>query len=81
MKVLSRIGNRDESRGIAYYLIGCACLQQRKNEEALKWFEKSFTTGLITRAFLRKDKLLDDIDKAFANSTAFRELVNQHVLR
>ncbi|MCF0075075.1 tetratricopeptide repeat protein [Dyadobacter sp. CY261] len=81
VKILSRIGNRDELRGVAYYLIGCALAQQRKNEEALKWFEKSFTTGLITKAFLRKDKVLDDIDKAFANSSSFKDLTNRHVLR
>ncbi|MCE7059218.1 tetratricopeptide repeat protein [Dyadobacter sp. CY343] len=81
VEILSRISNRDELRGTAYYLIGCAMVQQKKNDEALRWFEKSFTTGLITKAFLRKDRMLEDIDKAFANSVGFKELVSRHVLR
>ncbi|MEO6282944.1 MAG: tetratricopeptide repeat protein [Dyadobacter sp.] len=81
IKTISQINSRDEMRGQVNYVMACAFVQQRRPDEALKWFEKSFTTGLITKAYLRKDKLLDGIDKAFSNTAAFKELVNRNIVR
>ena len=81
LKFLFAVGNKDRLKGLSYYAIGCAYILQRKNEEALKWFEKSFQTGLITKSYIRKDKLLDSIDKSFASTTAFKDLVNQNVIK
>ena len=81
IRFLSEVGNRDRLKGQSYYAIGCAYVLQRKQEEALKWFEKSFQTGLITKSYIRKDKLLEGIDKSFAGTSAFKELVNQHVIK
>ncbi|WP_215235774.1 tetratricopeptide repeat protein [Dyadobacter linearis] len=81
LKYLLAVGNKDNIKGQSYYAIGCAYVMQSKREEALKWFEKSFQTGLITRSYIKKDKLLESIDKAFANTTAFKELVNKNVIK
>ena len=81
IKFLSQISPKDKLKGQSYYGIACAYVQQKKQEEALKWFEKSFQTGMISRTYIRKDKLLESIDKAFANSSAFKELVNRNVFK
>jgi tetratricopeptide (TPR) repeat protein len=81
LKFLSAVGNKDRLKGQSYYAIGCAYVFQRKQEEALKWFEKSFQTGLITKTYIRRDKLLESIDKSFANTAAFKNLVSQNVLK
>lgn len=81
IKFLSEISPRDKLKGQSYYGIACAYVLQKKQEEALKWFERSFQTGMISRAYLRKDKLLESIDKAFANSAAFKDLVSKNVIK
>ncbi|WP_138485307.1 tetratricopeptide repeat protein [Dyadobacter bucti] len=81
IKFLSEVGNKDRLKGQCYYAIGCAYIQQRKQDEALKWFAKSFQTGMITKSYIRKDKLLESIDRSFAGTAAFKELVNQHVIK
>ncbi|WP_165939988.1 tetratricopeptide repeat protein [Dyadobacter psychrotolerans] len=81
IKFLSRITAKDLVKGQAYYGLACAYVQQKKPEQALAWFEKSFQTGTISRAYIRKDKLLESVDKAFANSSAFKELVNKNVIK
>ncbi|MCE6991455.1 tetratricopeptide repeat protein [Dyadobacter sp. CY323] len=81
LKFLLAVGNKDRLKGLSYYAIGCAYILQRKNEEALKWFEKSFQTGLITKSYIRRDKLLDSVDKSFASTAAFKDLVNQNVIK
>lgn len=81
IRFLSEVGNRDRLKGQSYYAIACAYVLQRKQQEALKWFEKSFQTGLITKSYIRKDKLLESIDKSFAGTSAFKDLVNQNVIK
>jgi tetratricopeptide (TPR) repeat protein len=81
LRFLSAVDIKDKLKGQSYYAIGCAYLLQRRQEDALKWFEKSFQTGLITKAYIRKDKLLDSIDKSFAGTAAFKNLVSKHVIK
>lgn len=81
IKFLSAISSKDKLKGQCYFGIGCAYLQQKKQDEAMKWFEKSFQTGLLTKSYIRKDRLVESIDKSFANSSAFKELVSRNVIK
>lgn len=81
IKHLYRISPGSALRGESFYAMGCAFLQMHHSEEALKWFEKSFRTGLISKSFIRKDRLLEKVDKSFMQQQKFKELVAQNVLR
>lgn len=61
----------------AWYGLGCANLQLKNKTEALKWFEKAFQTGKVTRSYIRKDKLIEFCDKTFKNNTEFKSLMSR----
>lgn len=81
LKYLLAVGNKDDIKGQSYYAIGCVYVLKKKQDEALNWFEKSFQTGLISKTYLRKDKLLESIDKSFASTSAFKEMVSRNVIK
>lgn len=81
IKRLSQVSSTSTLRGESFYAIGCAFLQMHHAEEALKWFEKSFRTGLISKSFIRKDKVLEKIDRSFMQQQKFKDLVTKNILR
>lgn len=76
IEYLSKITADPLLMGEVNYGIACSHVQLKNSSEALKWFEKSFQTGQITRNYLKKDKLLSTSDKSFDNTPQFKNLVN-----
>lgn len=78
---LSLVSHQDKLKWQSYYRMGCGYLMKKNEAEALKWFERSFQTGMVTRAYVRKDRMLADIDKAFAGSLAFKNLIDKNLIK
>ncbi|PSL27452.1 tetratricopeptide repeat protein [Dyadobacter jiangsuensis] len=63
----------------AAYATACANLLQNKEADALKWFEKAFSSGNLTVSYVRKDKLLDTVRKDFKKNKSFKQLTDKYL--
>ena len=71
--------NNNATTARARFGMACGYLAQQNEASALIWFEKAFETRIFTSSAVKKDKLLEKIQKDFRKNKSFKVLTDKYL--